>query len=79
MEEAIYDLFLNVIKGLPIEIKTIFYAILISFYGEKTDNAYFWNANITSVNVPIEKAFRFVDDPNINTLVGFMKRERRIL
>ena len=62
------NLFEMVIKELPIEIKTIIYTILISFNNTKSDNAYFWNDNIVSINTP-GMAFRFEEGSNINTLV----------
>ena len=62
-----------VIKELPIEIKTIIYTILISFDNTKSDNAYFWNDNIVSINTP-GTAFRFEEGSNINTLVGKLKK-----
>lgn len=62
------NLFEMVIKELPIEIKTILYTILVSFNNTKSENAYFWNDNITSVQTP-GMTFRFEEGSNINTLV----------
>lgn len=62
-------LFEMVIKELPIEIKTVIYALLISFSHSKTENAYFWNDNLVSVQTP-GMTFRFEEGSKINTLVG---------
>ena len=69
IQSAVMNLFEMVIKELPIEIKTILYAILVSFNNTKNENAYFWNDNIVSVQTP-GMTFRFEEGSNINTLVG---------
>lgn len=59
-----------VINEFPIEIKTVIYSILISFNNIKSENAYFWNENVTSIKAQ-RPAFRFDDGADINTLVHF--------